>query len=110
VAWLSELILKVVWQVLGHLESDPGACCGRMVARAIRLLLHRLGRWMRLRMLGSEQAAAGGDAGTTPSAQDPKHWDSFLGAAMVVCVAVVALVVLKRPSALRGLLRRCRHR
>eukprot|EP00775_Hariotina_reticulata_P013629 gene13629-13755_t len=75
----------------------------------IGLAVARLGRWMRVQLLGSEQAAAEGEAAAEPSAPLPKRLDAVLGAAMVVCVAVVALLVLKRPSALRGLLRRCRR-
>lgn len=70
----------------------------------------RLGRWMRTQITGDDaqataEASSSSEGGRAPRTAPNKRVDSVLGAVMVVCVAVVAVVLMRRPSALKGLLK-----
>eukprot|EP00879_Flechtneria_rotunda_P006884 GHRR01007229.1.p1 GENE.GHRR01007229.1~~GHRR01007229.1.p1 ORF type:complete len:197 (+),score=78.62 GHRR01007229.1:147-737(+) len=73
----------------------------------------RLGSWMRLKLTGEEQAnrqftrsSNGTSAGSQHSQRAQRVGDTFLGSVMIVCVAVVALLVLRKPVVLRGMFKR----
>lgn len=78
----------------------------------------RVGRWLRTQLTGQDEAAeqaAAAQASESAAAGGPQQHAGrgankaaarVMSAVMVICVAVVALVVLRRPSALRGLFRR----
>lgn len=72
-----------------------------------------LGRWMRSRIVGDQAAAARTTEAAAERASDSsngvnKRVDSVLGAVMVICVAIVAVVVLRKPAALKEVFKRVR--
>lgn len=70
-----------------------------------------LGRWMRVKVTGAQATAAAEDSHEdvkSASGAKARRVDSVLGAVAVICVAVIAVVVLRRPAALNNILKRVR--
>lgn len=95
-------------------DSNPLVRLSAKVAEGVEHVgnaVAHLGRWMRVRITGQQAADAAkelSEGASSGSAAGARRVDSVLGAVMVVCVAVIAVVVLRRPAALKDILKRVR--